>query len=71
MFVPKFAVPKRKQLDSVKVNLAPKPNSREDKAYSAQSSISIVRFLTQFQSGPIETKMERVHIYFINFRKKK
>ena len=30
MFVPKFAVPKRKQLDRVKVNLAHKPRSRED-----------------------------------------
>ena len=30
MFVPKLAVPKRKQLDRVKVNLAPKSPSRED-----------------------------------------
>ena len=30
MFVPKLAVPKRNQLDGVKVNLAPNPRSRED-----------------------------------------
>ena len=30
LFVPKLAVPKRKQLDRVKVNLSPKPRSRED-----------------------------------------
>ena len=57
MFVPRLAVPKRKQLDRVKVNLAPSLVRVKAKAYSAQSSISIVRFRTEFRSGPIETKI--------------
>ena len=72
MFVLKLVVPKRKQFDRVKVNLAPPSLVRmKTKAYSAQSSISIVRFRTEFRSGPIEKKIKGVHIYFINFRKKK
>ena len=71
MFVPKPAVPKRKQLDRMKVNLAPPSLVRvKTKAYSAQISISIVRFRTEFRPGSIETKIEIVPIYFINFRKK-
>ena len=71
MFVPKLAVPHRKKLDRVKVNLAPRLVRVKTKAYSAQSSIFIVRFPTEFRSEPVETKIEIVHIYFINFRKKK
>ena len=71
MFVPKLAVPKRKQLDRVKVNLAPSLVHVKTKVCLVQSLISIVRFCTEFRSDPIETKIDRVHICFINFRKKK
>ena len=45
MFVPKLAVPERKQLDSVKVNLAPnlvrvKTNNNNNNIYYLKSAIS-------------------------------
>ena len=71
MSVPKLAVPKRKQLDRMKVNLTPSLVRVKTKAYSAQISISIVTFRTEFRPDSFETKIEIVLIYFINFRKKK
>ena len=47
MFVPKLAVPKRKQLDRMKVNLAPKSRSRED--------LSVFRSNLHFHSYRVST----------------
>ena len=52
MFVPKFAVLKRKQLDRVKVNLALSLVRVKTNAYSAHNSISILRFCTSFRPDP-------------------
>ena len=70
MFVPKHVVPKRKQLDRVKVNLAPSLIRMMTKVYFAQNHFhSYVSYIVSI--GPDRNENRNSSYLFYYFQKKK